>query len=120
MVDHRIIVQHIEFIFCVFYGGVALIVIPDCVEAIVFYAKVVAAEHIEVTEQIQGLKLIIVYMLLVLVVVNGTLIRFWNETEENPLQDRVSCLCTRCIQRVREREILKGLLISEQMWLHWF
>ena len=99
MVDYRIIVQHIEFIFCVFYCGVALIVIPDCVEAIVFYAKVVAAEHIEVTEQIQGLKLIIVYMLLVLVVVNGTLIRFWNGTEENLLQDRVSCLCTRCIQR---------------------
>ena len=116
MVDHRIIFQHIEFIFCVFYGGVALIVIPDCV----FYAKVVAAEHIEVTEQIQGLKLIIVYMLLVLVVVNGTLIRFWNGTEENLLQDRVSCLCTRCMQRERKREILKGLLISEQMWLHWF
>ena len=120
MVDHRIIFQYIEFIFCVFYGGVALIVIPDCVEAIVFYAKVVAAEHIEVTEQIQGLKLIIVYMLLALVVVNVTLIRFWNGTGENLLQDRVSCLCTRCLQRGREREILKGLLISEQMWLHRF
>ena len=120
MVDHRIIFQHIEFIFCVFYGGVALIVIPDCVEAIVFYAKVFAAEHIEVTEQIQGLKLIIVYMLLVLVVVNGTLIRFWNGTEENLLQDRVSCLCTRCMQRERKREIIKGLLVSEKMWLHWF
>ena len=120
MVDYRIIVQHIEFIFCVFYGGVALIVIPDCVEAIVFYAKVVAAEHIEVTEQIQGLKLIIVYMLLVLVVVNVTLIRFLNRTEENLLQDRVSCLCIRCLRREREREILKGLLILEQMWLHWF
>ena len=120
MVDHRIIVQHIEFIFCVFYGGVALIVIPDCVEAIVFYAKVVAAEHIEVTEQIQGLKLIIVYTLLVLVVVNVTLIRFWDRAEENLLQDRVSCMCTRCLQREREREILKGLLISERMWLHRF
>ena len=120
MVDYRIIFQLIEFIFGVFYGGVALIVIPDCVEAIVFYAKVVAAEHIEVTEQIQGLKLVIVYMLLVLVVVNVTLIRFWNRAEENLLQDRVSCLCTRCLQREWEREILKELLISEQMWLHRF
>ena len=120
MEDHRIIVQHIELIFCVFYGVVALIVIPDCVEAIVFYAKVVAAEHIEVTEQIQGLKLIIVYMLLVLVIVKGTLIRFWNETEENPLQDRVNCLCTGCMQREWEQEISKGLLVLEQMWLHWF
>ena len=120
MVGHRIIVQHIEFVFCVFYGGVVLIIIPDCVEAIVFYAKEVAAEHIEVTEQIQGLKLLIVYMLLVLVVVNGTLIRFWNGAEENLLQNRVSCLCTSRMQREWEREILKGLLISEQMWLHWF
>ena len=120
MVDYRIIFQLIELIFCVFYGGVALIVIPDCVEAIVFYAKVVAAEHIEVTEQIQGLKLVIVYMLLVLVVVNVTLITFWNRVEENLLQDRVSCLCTGCLQRKREREILKGLLISEQVWLHRF
>ena len=120
MVGHRIIVQHIELVFCVLYGGVALIVIPDCVEAIVFYAKVVAAEYIEVTEQIQALKLIIVYMLLVLVVVNGTLIRFWTETEENPLQNRVSCLCTGCMQGEREQEISRGLLVSEQMWLHWF
>ena len=120
MVDHRIIVQYIELVFCIFYGGVALIVIPDCVEAIVFYAKVVAAEHIEVTEQIQGLKLLIVYMLLVLGIVKGTLIRFWNETEENPLQDRVNCLCTGCMQREREQEVSKGLIVLEQMWLHWF
>ena len=120
MVDHRIIVQHIELIFFVFYDGVALTAIPDCVEAIVFYAKVVAAEHIEVTEQIRGLKLVMVYMLLVLVVVHVTLIRFWNRAEENLLQDRVSCLCTRCLQKEQEREILKGLLISEQMWLHRF
>ena len=104
MVDYRNIFQLIEFIFCVFYGGVALIVIPDCVEAIVFYAKVVAAEHIEVTEQIQGLKLVIVYMLLVLVIVNVTLIRFGNRAEENLLQDRVCCLCTRCCKGNRNEK----------------
>ena len=120
MVDRRIIVQHIEFVFCIFYAGVALIVILDCVEAIVFYAKVVAAEHIEVTEQIQGLKLIIVHILLVLVIIQGTLIRFWNKTEENPLQDRVNHLCTECMQRKWEQEVSKGLLVSERMWLHWF
>ena len=59
-------------------------------------------------------------MLLVLVVVNVMLIRFWNRAEENLLQDRISCLCTRCLQREWEREILKELLISEQMWLHRF
>ena len=59
-------------------------------------------------------------MLLVLMVVKVTLIRFWNRAEENLLQDRVSCLCARYLQREQEREILKGILISEQMWLHRF
>ena len=120
MVNLRIIVPYVEIVFCVFYGGSATVVIFDCVEAIVFYAKVVAAEHIAVIEQIQGLKLIIVYILLVLVIIQGMLTRFWNETEENPLQDRVNCLCTECMQRKWEQEASKGLLVSEQMWLHWF
>ena len=102
MVEYRIILQLIEFIFYIFYGGVALIVVPDCVEAIVFYTKVVVADHIGVTEQIESLKLMIVYLLMVIVVVNVTLIRFWNRVEENLLQDRVSCLCAGCLQKKRE------------------
>ena len=120
MVDFGTILQLVEFILCVLYDGVALIVIPDCIEPIAFYAKIVAAVHVDVREQIQGLKLVIVHILLVLVVVNVTLIRFWVRTEEDFSQDRVSCLCNRCLQKERESEILKGLLISEQMWLHKF
>ena len=120
MVDFRIILQLVAFILYVFYDGVALIAIPDCIEAIIFYAKIVAAEHIEVREQIQGLKLLIAYILMVLVIGNITLTRFWIRTGKNLLQDRVSCLCIRCLQKEREQEILKGLLISEQMWLHRF
>ena len=113
MIDFRIIFQLVAFVLHVFYDGVALIVIPDCLEAIIFYARVVAAEHIEVREQIQGLKLVIVYILLVLVIGNITLIRFQIGTGENLLQDRVSCSCIRCLQKEREQEILKVLLISE-------
>ena len=120
MVDFRTILQLVEFILCVFYDGVALIVIPDCIEAIAFYTKIIAAAHIDVSEQIQGLKLVVVHILLVLVIVNVTLIRFWIRTEKDLSQDRVSCLCNRCLQKERESEILKGLLISEQMWLHRF
>ena len=105
MVNFSIILQLVEFILCVLYDGVALIVIPDCIEAIAFYAKIVATVHVDVREQIQGLKLVIVHVLLVLVVVNVTLIRFWVRTEEEFLQDRVGCLCSRCLQKEREREI---------------
>ena len=117
MVDFRIILQLVEFILCILYDGVALIVIPDCIEAIAFYAKIVVAAHIDVSEQIQGLKLVVVHILLVLVIVNVTLIGFWIRTEGDLLQDRVSCLCNRCLQKAREREFLKGLLISEHLWL---
>ena len=120
MVDFRIILCLVEFILCILYNGVALIVIPDCIEAIAFYAKIVAAAHIDVGEQIQSLKLVIVHILLVIVIVKVTLIRFWTRTEEDLSQDRVSCLCNRCLQKEREKEIQKGLLISEQMWLHKF
>ena len=120
MVDFNTILQLVEFILCVLYDGVALIVIPDCIEAIAFYAKIVATAHVDVREHTQGLKLVIVHTLLVLAIVNVTLIRFWIRIEEDLSQDRVSCLCNRCLQKEREREILKGLLISEQIWLHRF
>ena len=120
MVDFKIVFCLIEFISCILYDGVALIAIPDCIEAIAFYAKIVAAVHIDVSEQIQGLKLVVVHILLVLVIVNITVIRFWIRTEEDLSQDRVSCLCSRCMQKEWEREIQKGLLISEQIWLHRF
>ena len=120
MVDFRIILQFVEFILCILYDGVALIVIPDCIEAIASYAKIATVAHIDVREQIQSLKLVIAHILLVLVIVNITLIRFWVRTEEDLSQDRVSCLCNRCLQREREQEILKGLLICEHLWLHKF
>ena len=99
MVDFRIILQLVEFILCILYDSVALIVIPDCIEAVAFYAKIVAAVHIDVSEQIQGLKLVVVHILLVLVIVNITLIRFWIRTEEDLSQDGASDLCSRCLQR---------------------
>ena len=120
MVDFRIILRLVEFILCILYNGVALIVIPDCIEAIAFYAKIVAAAHIGVGKQIQSLKLVVAHVLLVLAVINVTLLRFWIRTEEDLLQDRASCLCNRCLRKEQEREILKGLLISEQIWLHKF
>ena len=83
MVDFRIIFQLLEFILRILYDGVALIVIPDCIEEIAYYAKIVAAVHIDVREQIQSLNLVIAYILLVLVIVKVTWIRFWIRTEED-------------------------------------
>ena len=120
MVDFRIILRLVEFISCILYNGVALIVIPDCIEAIAFYAKIVAAAHIGVGEQIQSLKLVVAHVLLVLAVINVTLLRFWIRTEEDLLRNGESCLCNKCHQKEQEKEILKGLLISEHLWLHKF
>ena len=97
MVDFRIIIRLVEFISCILYNGVALIVIPDCIEAIAFYAKIVAAAHIGVGEQIQSLKSVVAYVLLVLAVINVTLLRFWIRTEEDLLRNGESCLCNECL-----------------------
>ena len=119
MVGLRVIFCLVEFILCILYNGVALIVIPDCTEAIVFYAKIVTAAHVGVEEQIQSLKSVVVHILLAAVVINITLLKFWIRTEVD-LLCKENCLCSRCQGEERKREILKGLLISEQIWLHKF
>ena len=120
MVDFKIVLHLIEFISCILYNGVALIVIPYCIEAIAFYANKVAAVHVGVGEQIQSLKSVVAHVLLVLVVINVTLLRFWIRTEEDLLRNGESCLCNKCLRKEQEKEILKGLLISEHLWLHKF
>ena len=118
MVDLRGTIRLVEFISCILYNGVALIVIPDCTEAIAFYAKIVTSAHVGVEEQIQSLKSVVVHILVV--VINETLLKFWIRTEVDLLHKGESCLCNRCQRKEQEREILKGLLISKHIWLHKF
>ena len=120
MVDLRVIIHLVEFILCILYNGVTLIVIPDCREAIAFYTKIVTAAHVGVEEQIQSLKSVVVHVLLMAVVINVTLLKFWFRTEIDLLRKRENCLCSRCQRKEQEREILKGLLIPEHIWLHKF
>ena len=120
MVNLKVIIHLVEFISCILYDRVALIVIPDCIEAIAFYTKIVTTAHIGVGEQIQSLKSVVAHILLVLVVINVTLLKFWIRTEEDLLCSGESCLCNKCLQKEQEREILEGLLVSEHIWLHKF
>ena len=96
MVNLRVIICFVEFITRTLYNGVALIVMPDCTEAIAFYTKIVTAAHVGVEEQIQGLKSVVVHVLLVAVVISVTLLKFWRRTEVDLLCKRESCLCSRC------------------------
>ena len=96
MLNPRVIIHLVEFILCILYNGVALIVIPDCTEAIAFYTKIVTAAHVGVEGQIQSLKSVVVHVLLVVVVISVTLLKFWFRTEVNLLCKRESCLCNTC------------------------
>ena len=96
MVDLRVIIRLIEYIWCILYNGVALIVIPDCTEAIAFYIKIVTAAHVGVEEQIQSLKSVVVHVLFLAVVISITLLKFWFRTEVDLLHKGESCLCSRC------------------------
>ena len=97
-----------------------MIVIPDCTEAIAFHTKIVTAAHVGVEGQIQSLKSVVVHVLLVAVVISVTLLKFCHRIEVDLSQKGESCLCNRCQRKEQEREILKGLLISEYTWLHKF
>ena len=120
MVNPKVIIHLVGLILCILYNGVALIVIPDCTEAIAFYTKIVTAAHVGVEGQIQSLKSVVVYVLLVAVVISVTLLKIWFRIEIDLSCKRGSCLCNKCHRKEREREIWKGLLVSEHKWLHKF
>ena len=75
MVDLRIISQLVEFILCISYDAVILTVIPECAEAIAFHLRKAVAAYVSVEEQIQSLKSVIAYALLIVVIIGITLIR---------------------------------------------
>ena len=75
MVDLRIISQLVEFILCIFYDAVILTAIPECAEAIAFHLRIATAAYVSVEEQIQSLKSVIAYALLIVVIIGITLIR---------------------------------------------
>ena len=104
MINPEIIIRFVRFILCILYNGVALIVIPDCIEAIAFYIKIVTAAHVSAEGQIQSLKSVIVHVLLVAVALSVTLLKFCHQTEVDPLRKGESCLCSRCQRKERERD----------------
>ena len=114
------IIHLVGLISCIFYNGVVLIIIPDCTEAIAFYTKIVTAAHVGVERQIQSLKSVVVYVLLVAVVISVTSLKIWFRTKIDLLCKRGSCLCNKYQRKEQEREIQKELLISEHKWLHKF
>ena len=120
MVNPKVIIRLVGLISCIHYNGVVLIVIPDCTEAIVFYTKIVTAAHVGVEGQIQSLKSVVVYILLVAIVISVTLLKIWFRTKIDLLCKRGSCLCNKCQRKEWEREIRKELLISGHKWLHKF
>ena len=120
MVDFRIISQLVEFILCILYDVVVLTVIPECVEAIAFHLRTATAAYVSAEEQIQSLKLVIAYALLIVIVIGITLIRCGIQVEPYLLHQEKTTLCGKCWRKEREREIQKGLAHLERNWLHGF
>ena len=75
MVDFGIISQLVEFILCILYDAVVLTVILGCTEAIAFHLRIATTAYVSAEEQIQSLKLVIAYALLIVIVIGITLIR---------------------------------------------
>ena len=120
MVDFRIISQLVEFILCILYDAVVLTVIPECVEAIAFHLRTTTAAYVSAEEQIQSLKSVIAYALLIVIVIGITLIRCGIRVEPYLLHREKTTLCGKCRRKKHKREIQKGLAHLECNWLHGF
>ena len=118
MVYLGIIPRLIEFILCVLYDVVILTVILECAEAIAFYLRVATAAHVSEEKQIQSLKLVVVYALLIIAIIGIMIIRCQVLVGTYWLGQEKIALCGRCQRKEREREIQKGLPQSECNWLH--
>ena len=73
-------------------------------EAIAFYTGIVTAVHVGVEGQIQSLKSVVVYVLLVAVVISVALLKIWFRAEVDLLCKRRSCLCNKCQRKEWERD----------------
>ena len=120
MVDFSIILQLVEFILCKLYDAVVLTVIPECVEAIAFHLRTATTAYVSAKEQIQSLKTVVAYALLIVIVIGITLIRCGIRVEPYLLYREKTTLCGKCRRKEREREIQKGLAHMEHNWLHRF
>ena len=109
MVYFRIVSQLVGFILCIFYDAVVLTVIPECTEAIVFHLRIATTAYVSADEQIQSLKSVVVYALLVVVIVGITLMRCGVRVEPYLLCQKKTTLCSKCQRKECEREIQKGL-----------
>ena len=105
MVDLSIISQLVEFVLCIFYDAVVLTGIPECTEAIAFHLRTATAAYVSVEEQIQSLKSVIAYALLIIVIIGITLIRCGIRVEPYLLCQEKTTLCGKCRRRECEREI---------------
>ena len=120
MIYSGIISHLIEFLLWVLYGVVVWTVISECTEAIVFHLRIVIDAYVSAREQIQSLKLVVVYAFLIIVIVGITIIRCGVRVEPYLLCQRETALCRKCRRKECEKEIRKGLSRSEQNWLHGF
>ena len=89
-------------------------------EAIAFHLRTATAAYVSAEEQIQSLKSVIVYALLIVVIIGITLIRCRIRVEPYLLCQEKTTLCGKCRRKEREREIQKGLSQTERNWLHGF
>ena len=87
-------------------------------EAIAFHLRTATAAYESAEEQIQNLKSVIAYALLI--VIGITLIRCGIQVEPYLLHREKTTLCGKCRRKEHGREIQKGLAHSERNWLHGF
>ena len=123
MVDFQIISQLVEFILCILYDAVVLTVILQCVEATVFHLRTAIAVHVGAEGQIQSLKSVVAYALLIVIVValiGIALIRCGIRVKPYLSHREKTTLCSKCRRKERVREVQKGLVHSERNWLHRF
>ena len=93
------------------------LITQDCIESILYYARISLCTESSAEEQIQSIKVVVVYCMIAVVVLPLTFMNTQCMHCACLIQKRILPICSHCKQREWRRKNLKSILDVGHVWL---
>ena len=93
------------------------VIAQDCIESVLYYARIALYTESSVEEQIQSIKVVVIYCIKAVVVLLLTFINAQCMYKACLIQKRIVPKCSHCQQREWKRKNLKRVLDVGHAWL---
>ena len=93
------------------------LITQDCIESILYYTRIALSTESSVEEQIQSIKVMVIYCIIAVVVLPLTFVNAQCMYRACLIQKRIVLKCSHCKQREWKRKNLKRILDAGHAWL---